>query len=139
MSLLAGKKKIAVHLHLHFTDLLHYFIKHLNNMPFSYKLYITVTDGKKLEYVRRTCARHLKASVAQVMLIENRGRDVKPFYVDLQNELVKYDYVCHLHSKKSVYNNGATRGWLEHLTESLLGSEEIITSIFEKFENNAQV
>src|SRR5689334_9638243 len=109
MALFSGDKKIAVHLHLHYTDLLPYFIKHLNNIPFKYSLYITVTDKKEIEHVERLCDRRLK-STSYVIFTENRGRDVKPFYSDLRNEMVKYDYVCHIHSKKSLHNNGSTEG-----------------------------
>ena len=41
-----------------------------------------------------------------------------------------YDFIAHVHGKKSLYNNGATNGWREYLLENLLGSESQIRRIF---------
>ncbi len=126
--------KIAVHLHLHYLDLLPKLGRYLANIPYRYDLYLSITEEGGLDFVKEYCVHHIPNSTPFVKLVPNKGRDVKPFYTDLNVELAGYDYICHIHGKKSIYNNGFTSGWLDHLMENLLGSEAIVRSIIGKFE-----
>ena len=123
---------IAVHLHLHYTDLLPDIIPYLKNIPVPFDLYVTITDQSSQGQVQQMCRKALPQAGVYVVPVENRGRDVKPFYTDLRDKILQYEFVCHIHGKKSLFNNGATKGWLEHLLTHLMGSKETVTSILEK-------
>ena len=62
----------------------------------------------------------------------NRGRDIAPKLVAFRDVYSRYDYIFHIHSKKSVTSEAAS-GWRHHLLSTLSGSKEIIQSIFGAF------
>ena len=66
----------------------------------------------------------------KVEIVPNRGRDMAPLFCAFGKELMNYDFIAHLHSKKSRYSKGATLGWREYLCTSLFGSDRRIRQIF---------
>ena len=42
---------------------------------------------------------------------------------EFANDLLNYDFIAHIQSKKSLYNDGATDGWRKYLLDHLFGSE----------------
>ena len=64
-----------------------------------------------------------------VALVPNRGRDVAPFVAHFAARLQTYTYVAHVHSKKSLYNRGATGNWRSYLLDALFGSSKRIMQI----------
>lgn len=69
----------------------------------------------------------------------NRGRDIAPMLAEFGSKLKQYDYICHVQSKKSLYNGGKTTGWREYLLDSLFGSELNIRRIFKAFKDQSQL
>jgi len=130
------KKSIAIHIHIYYEDLIDEFVSYLNNMPYTYDLYISVPNKQ----VRKKCENkffnlpHLKKLVVKQVI--NRGRDIAPFFCTFGNQLQYYDFIGHFHTKKSLYNKGATKGWRRYLCNALLGSQEQINKIFSIFQTN---
>lgn len=122
--------KIAIHLHIFYDDLILEFAKYLSNMPFTYDLYISVIseDSKKLCYEAYNNLSNLNKIV--IKIVPNQGRDIAPLFCSFGEELKQYDYIGHFHTKKSLFNQGATTGWRDYLLDSLLGSEDQIRKIF---------
>lgn len=122
--------RIAVHAHIFYADVAAEFADFLGRMPFAFDLFVSVPT----EEVRGSCQRALaqvsKASQLKVVVVPNRGRDVAPLFCTFGEELRNYDYLAHIHSKKSLYNDGATQGWREYLLEQLFGSPTQIGKIF---------
>jgi predicted HAD superfamily hydrolase len=122
--------KIAVHLHVFYAEIAAEFAGYLRNVPYAYDLYVSTPD----EGAREVCARmfaglpHCKKM--KIEIVPNRGRDIAPMFCTFGKELMHYDFIAHLHSKKSSYNNGATDGWREYLCTELFGSERRIRQIF---------
>lgn len=124
------KGEIAVHLHVFYPDLAGELARYLKNMPFPYDLYISVTTQQALEICQRLFADLPLCRKTDIRLVPNRGRDLAPMFCTFGTELSRYNYIAHLHTKKSLYNRGATEGWREYLYRNLLGSEERIRKIF---------
>lgn len=121
---------IAIHLHMYYDDLAPEFAGYLKHMPFVYDLYVSVKDAEG-EQACRAAFQQLPNCNAQVFqVVDNRGRDIAPMFVTFGEALRGYDYVAHLHSKKSLYNAGATEGWRQYLAGNLLGSTATIRRIF---------
>ncbi len=112
-----------------YEDLADEFAGYLRNMPFDYDLYVSVAsdDGG------RVCRKAFEGLPGQQRLniekVPNHGRDIAPMFCTFGDRLKHYDYVAHLHSKKSLYNKGATEGWRQYLCGTLLGSEVRIRRI----------
>lgn len=121
--------KIAIHLHLYYLDLLDYFINYLNYMPYEYDLYISIVNGADKEYVTKEFQNKLKKMNAIcVEQVPNKGRDIAPLIIQFGKRLLKYDYIAHIHSKKSIHNNKLNT-WLDEIMGTLFGSEQNIKNI----------
>ncbi len=122
------KKKIAVQLHLYYVDLIDEFVKYLSNMPFSFDLLVSIVDKGQKEYVEESFLAIEKVDKVFVEVVQNRGRDVAPLIAVFGKRITEYDYICHIHSKKSLFTGTEQTEWRVHLLEGLFGSAEIIKS-----------
>ena len=94
----SDNKKIAVHLHTYYVDLLEDFLKQFENFHFTYDLFLTTDSEEKKEEIQSILDKNGK--VARIFITGNRGRDVIPM-LKLKDELSAYDYIGHFHTKKS--------------------------------------
>jgi len=129
--------QIAVICHLFYTDLLGEIAAYLSNIPFSYDLYIS-TDTEEKKKIITSGLSNWKKGRLQIKLAMNRGRDIAPKLILWPEVYKNYDFFLHIHSKKTVQES-VLSGWRKHLFETLLGSPEIITSIFQAFNSNQKL
>lgn len=129
---------IIVHLHLYFIDLLDEFIDSINCIPTSHDLIVTVCDQFSLDLVESNKHRFIHVSNIWIKLVSNRGRDLGPFIVELSDIIDQYDFVLHIHSKKSQTVNWGHL-WRRYLTKNLLGSRENIKQILNTFLSNPDI
>lgn len=122
--------RIAIHLHLFYSDLAEEFRGYFAQMPYTYDLFVSVCDPVAEDLAQRLFKDLPNAGMLTVQQVENRGRDIAPFFCTFGETLRDYDYLLHVHSKKSLYNQGATLGWREYLCGALLGSAQRIRSVF---------
>lgn len=122
--------KIAIHIHIFYEDLINEFVRHLKHMPFDYDLFVSVVSNGGYVQSIESFKGLPKVHDVIVKIVPNRGRDIAPFFCAFGEQLKQYETLGHFHSKKSLYNQGATQGWREYLLDSLLGSEEQIKKIF---------
>lgn len=122
--------RIAVHAHIFYPDLVKEFATHLNNIPYNYDLYVSIADEAARKKCEASLAKLKRLEKLTIVVVANRGRDIAPFIVTFGQSLREYDFVCHIHTKKSLYNRGKTDGWREYLLEGLLGSEKRVRQIF---------
>lgn len=123
-------KKVAVHLHTFYVDLLEEFLIAFENFRFSYDLFITTdSDEKKLEIEKILSFKELKATI---FVTGNIGRDVLPMLM-LKEQLSQYDYVGHFHTKKSKEADfWAGESWRKELIDMLVKPADNILANFNK-------
>lgn len=128
--------EIGIHVHLFYTDLLEEFVSYFKNIPYKFNLYFSCIDGADIEFVR-TYAEDNLPNVNQVVvkILENRGRDIAPFYVGFGKEIQQHKYVLHVHSKKSKHIETGGGDWRAYSLDSLVGSKELVENIIGRFEN----
>ena len=73
-----------------------------------------------------------KVNKYEILVVENRGRDVLPLMVQLKDKINKYKYFCHLHTKKS------NDDWRKYLWNNLLG-KDIIQETSYNFESSEKL
>lgn len=130
---------IAIHLHLYYIDLVEEFVRHLARMPFMFDLYISVTDSGHEKLVLKKMGGIEKIGKIKVVKVQNRGRDVAPMVVTFASELMKYEYFCHIHTKKSTHAGFEQKNWRHHLLYNLLGNSDIIRTIFTIFRKHSDI
>jgi hypothetical protein len=123
----------AVIYHCFYTDLIEELLVYLKNLPNGYFLYISTDTHAKKEEILRTLATH-QLSTFEVRLCENRGRDIAPKLITFKDVYEKHEYFLHLHTKKSAHSPEYGEKWRRYLYSSLLGSGDIIRSIFQVME-----
>lgn len=128
-----GNQKVAVHLHVFYTDLLQEFLSAFTHFAFEYDLYITTDiEGKRSEIEVILAENQVSA---EIFVTGNIGRDVLPM-LKLKESLEHYDYVGHFHTKKSKEADfWAGESWRKELVEMLILSANNILANFQAKED----
>lgn len=132
-------KKIAVHLHLFYVDLLDEFFEYFNNIPFDFDIYVSCKGGSNIAQITQKLKKLKHVKKVDVRETINRGRDIAPLYVQFAPEIEKYDYFLHVHSKKSLFTGKEQYGWRQFSLDCLLKDEDTVRRIFALFESNKKV
>lgn len=128
------KTAIAVQAHIFYTDLAEEMIYELNKIPYKFDCYISTDTDEKAEILREVFKKSSKAENVYVEVFANRGRDMLPFITQISKVIEKYEYICHIHSKKTLTNTVGEE-WRKYLFKNLFGNEKNIGGIFDIFEN----
>ena len=126
--------KVAAIIHLYYEDLASEFRSYLSNVPVDLDVYISTTDALKAAAIECIFTGWNKGSV-EVRVVPNRGRDIAPKLVSFSDVYGRYDYVLHMHGKRSTHAN-VLSPWRHFLLESLLGTPQVVTSVLYAFEQN---
>lgn len=133
----APTAKLAVVVHVYYTDLLPQIVAALADIPVAFDLFVTNASGEPVEIDTAALPRLDRVTVFE---IENHGRDILPL-VSLVNTglLDPYPLVFKVHTKKSVWREGHSElggtgdEWRESFFSELLGSVEQITGVLNAF------
>ena len=92
--------KIAIQAHVYYEDLIGEIINKTNNIPVKFDLYITTTSLEKFKLIKKYVKKFSKSYKFYIKIVKNKGRDVLPLLIQMKNNIKKYKYICHIHSKK---------------------------------------
>ena len=130
--------KIAIQMHIYFPETTEELIMYTNHIPYEFDCYVSTDTMEKAIYILKKFKEQSAANKIEVQVMQNRGRDVAPFVIQIQKVIEQYEYFCHIHSKKSKhFENGDE--WRIYLLQHLLGNNETVEKIIETFENNSSV
>jgi lipopolysaccharide biosynthesis protein len=94
--------RIAIVVHFFYPETWPELAEVLRHLPYDYDLFVTTVPE------RADMAAGIRDAFpsAQVRIVENRGRDVRPFLLLLEEgALAPYDIVCKIHGKRSIAND----------------------------------
>ena len=111
--------RVAVHAHMYYADLAEEFAGHLSRMPCAFDLYVSTGSEEGRQSILEVFSAIPNVRNVDARVVPNRGRDIAPFVVEFGKELSSYDVICHIQTKKSLYNDGKTDGWREYILNSL--------------------
>ena len=125
---------VMVQVHVYYTDLFPEIISKTNNIPVPFDLYIT-TNTQEKKFILENCLKtNTLANKYEILITQNKGRDVIPCLIQLKNVLMKYKYFCHIHTKKHGETHEFGIYWQTYLFENLLGNKKIVKQILSNFE-----
>lgn len=126
--------KIALVLHVYYTELLPSLLRYVKAMPPEADIIVTVGSEEKAARVREVFAEF--ADRLDVRLIENRGRDVSALLVGVKDIIFNYDLVCFLHDKKVTQLTPGSKGdgFADKCFENLAASPEFVKNVIHQFE-----
>lgn len=123
---LNDSSRIGVHLHLHNMALAAEIMGYLQDFPICFDLYITITDAASAQTAKHLFSRNFIPNVCAVIIlpVQNRGRDVAPWILDMRPYQDKYDLFCHVHAKESRY---VTFGedWRTYLFDNIIHCDAV--------------
>lgn len=131
--------RIAVQAHVFYEELISAIVQYTNRIPLPFDLYITTNSKKKSETIRSYTDTYSLAEHVYIMAAANKGRDVVPFIEQMHPVIKNYDYLCHLHTKKSNHASMLGDIWRDYLYENLLASTDLISEILDKFESDPKL
>lgn len=125
--------RIAVHAHIFYVETAIGIIESFNEIPYRFDCYISTDSIEKKRTLESLFSSTCKAENVVVEVFENKGRDVAPFILQMRPRIDRYDYVGHVHSKKTKTGNYG-EGWRSFLFHHLFGNSNYIKEIFNIFE-----
>ena len=126
-------KKVGIFLHIFYPELGETIAAYLKNIPCSIDVFISTREDS-IEVLENIFARVENTQKIEVRHFSNIGRDVAPFIVGFRDQILNYDYILKLHSKKSPHSN-ALSGWFLHCLDNLIGSEAITATNLKALES----
>jgi lipopolysaccharide biosynthesis protein len=122
---LVKRHDTAVILHLFYPELWEETRSYLDNLDNNFDLYVSIPEGVNFNHELIIN----NYPFAYIYQCPNRGRDIAPF-IQLLSIVDKlgYEYVCKIHTKKSVHREDGTL-WRTEILNELLGSAEQISDI----------
>ena len=120
--------KIAVQIHIHYDDLINEMVSYLNNIHVQYDCFVTTNSYQKATLIYKILASKCNANYFEIRVFDNKGRDVAPLLLQMKKICKKYEFLCHIHTKKSKHLETGSL-WRHHLLGELLGSEARVCSI----------
>ena len=129
------KPWIGVHMHLYYEDLLEEFCGYLNHITEPFDLYISCKEGidQKRVLEQTSQIRHVQKVVIRETI--NRGRDIAPFYVLFRQELIQYECLLRIHTKKSLYTGQEKAEWRHWALDGVLKNETTVANILYLMKN----
>ena len=116
-------KKIGIFLHIFYPELGETIATYIANIPCSVDIYVSTKEDSAKD-LQNTFEQLSNAQRVEVRTFRNIGRDVAPFIVGFKDQILQYDIVLKLHSKKSPHSS-ALSGWFLHCLDNLIGDEAI--------------
>lgn len=132
---MCSKAQICLQIHIFYLDLLENIVTEINKIPYAFDCYISTDSTDKAEYIRNYFKSHSNAVNVIVEIYDNKGRDVYPLIAQMSKYVIKYKFICHMHTKKSKIDIFGDN-WREYLFGSLFGSKENIENILKNLEMN---
>lgn len=130
-----NKSIVAIQVHLYYDNLIEEIVNKTNYIPIFFDLYVSTDSlykkNKIIDYIKNNS----KSKNVEILVLENKGRDVIPLLIQMKNKIKQYKYICHIHTKKSLFIDIGDN-WRNYLYNNLLGNENIISEILSEFENN---
>lgn len=130
--------RIMVHAHIFYSELTAEIIDYVNRIPYKFDFVVTTDTKVKEQQILQIAGNTCKADKFDIVVTPNRGRDIAPFIVECSQKIFNYDFVCHIHTKKSLTVQWGDL-WRRYLLDNLLNSPENIAAILMEFKNNPEV
>lgn len=127
-------KKVGIHLHVFYVDLLQEFLDNFDQYVGNYDLFITTDQEKKKQEIQEIVKN--RENIKTILVTPNKGRDVLP-WMKIASNLTDYEIAGHFHTKKSADNQWIVgESWRQEIVENLILPAQ---NIFSAFQDNEQL
>jgi len=120
---------VAICAHIFYQDYVDHFLDQIHVLPqgWKYKAFVT-TPSQEIKNEIETKVKYSNIPIeVEVRLTQNRGRNFGPLFVELREDILRFDFLIHLHSKKSPHADSkfATK-WADESWNLLLANKALV-------------
>ena len=132
-------QKVALHIHVYYPDLLSEIVTRFSFIKIQPDIFISINSEDVRDEVNNALNNY-SGRIVEIQCVPNRGRDLGPFFTVFGESLLNnYDFVGHIHTKKSNHDKDADYGnlWFQFLLINLLGdnsnamADHILTKLYQ--------
>ena len=129
--------RVGFFVHVFYPELLDELLVMLKPLGANIRLFFTTDSESKSAQILDSTKRHGLVAVS-VKVAPNRGRDIAPRLIFMQEEINSVEYAVFLHTKKSHHIEGGN-DWRQYLWHQLIGTQHIVLNILSVFEHNPYI
>ncbi len=134
------KDKVALVMHIYYEDLIESCYEYAQSMPEYADIYVT-THCEAMKSQILTVFSKMRCNKLQVILVDNRGRDVSALLVGCKGFIKDYDIVCFAHDKKTKqvepYSIGESFAY--KCFENVLYNDNFVNNVVDTFLSNPRL
>ncbi|MFC1688367.1 glycoside hydrolase family 99-like domain-containing protein [Pseudomonadota bacterium] len=135
---LGSSPSLAIQVHLYYPEIFEEVAPRLKALPSNIDLLISTSSEQKRKIIEQKAKLVSLENRIELRTVKNVGRDLAPLFVGFADAWSRYDYICHLHSKKSPHTDFGHR-WRNYLFDQLIGSRSLISAIISLFERDKAI
>lgn len=132
-------RRAAAFIHLFDTGMAEELAGYAANLPEMIDVYISTTSQEKKQAIQRAFSG--LSNWVEIRVCPNRGRDVSALLTTFREDVMKYDYICVTHDKRTAYLKPETigEGFAYNGYTNLFSSREYIANILSTFEQEPRL
>lgn len=135
-----AQPRIAIHAHMFYPEMAPLLVTYLAQFPQNIDLLISNPKEQDQSYLYKQFEKVPTIERLEVRLTPNQGRDIAPMIDPFGKALLEYDYIAHIHSKKSVGTNNIGQLWCDYLWDAVLSNQgERLSKIWGLLQDHAMV
>jgi lipopolysaccharide biosynthesis protein len=136
----SSQPRIAIHAHMFYPEMAPLLVTYLAQFPQNIDLFISNPKEEDQAYLYKQFEKVPTIEHLEVLLTPNQGRDIAPMIDPFGKALLEYDYIAHIHSKKSVGTNNIGQLWCDYLWEAVLSNQnERLSKIWALLDDHSMV
>lgn len=135
------RRKIAVIAHINYTDLISRCFRYIARIPAYIDIYITTKGDKNIGLIQKKIA-ELPEHHITIVVPEDRGREISGLLVACKDILMKYEYLCFVHDKRSNKGEGyqtVGQSFCDILWENSIKNQIYIENVIKAFEEEPRL
>lgn len=130
-------KRIALVAHLFYLESLDNFFDALDNFPRDASIFVSVNSESSKRLVEGAAELHTRE--VHVCVTENKGRNFLPLFVTFGPKLSKFDYIFHVHTKRSLHSKKTGKAWNDRLWTFLVDDVSIVKRTLSLMEKDKEL
>ncbi|KNY19428.1 rhamnan synthesis F family protein [Methylobacterium sp. ARG-1] len=131
--------RIVVVVHAFYVDVFEKLLPHLVRAIPQFDLLVSTDQSAKKSAIEAAAARAGLIHRCRVVLAENRGRNFGPLVAVFAKTILRYDYVLHVHTKKSLFSGAEQVRWRDEIYRALFGNAACAAIALALLEKDRQI
>jgi FMN phosphatase YigB (HAD superfamily) len=131
--------RIVVVVHAFYVDVFEELLPHLVRAIPQFDLLVSTDEPAKKGAIEAAAARAGLVHRCRVVLAENRGRNFGPVVTVFAQDILRYDYVLHVHTKKSLFSGAEQTRWRDQIYRALFANAACAAIALALLDHDSQI